>query len=148
MRREETVEIPKRRHEELLDIENKYNNETTRYKACIWVMYNSRGVDFNFRVVDSKLAKSLAYNSRKDMIIDLKNKGYMKEDEETHTQKSLSSDLITTPSGSKVSISMDLVMTLSRERDCSMTIDKILAYAIETTKGIDEANSDKFLKIE
>ena len=148
MRREETVTMSKRRVQELEDIEHKYKSEVPMYRACIAIMYNSKGTDFNFRQVDSKLAKSLSYNSRKDMIIDLKNKGYMNEDEETHIQKSLSSHLRTTPSGSTVSISRELVMELSKDRGCDIDIDKILAYAVETTKGIEEANNDKFLQLE
>lgn len=145
MRREETVTLPKKRLEELLDIETKYNNEIYVYRACIGIMYNSKGTDFNFRIVDSKLAKSLQYNSRQDMIRDLEYKGYIKWGS---LCKSLSSELTTTPSGSRVSISRELVMDLSKERGCDIDTDKIFAYAVETTKGIEESNNDKFLKIE
>lgn len=83
MRNSDTVTITKEMFGEFLE----YKRRCIVFGRCIAIMYNSKGTDFNFRIVDSKLAKSLGYNSRKDMIIDLKHKGYMKEDEETHTQK-------------------------------------------------------------
>lgn len=144
MRNSDTVTITKEMYGEFLE----YKRRCIVFGRCIAIMYNSKGTDFNFRIVDSKLAKSLGYNSRKDMIIDLKHKGYMKEDEETHTQKSLSSQLTTTPSGSTVSISRELVIALSEDRGCCIDTDKIFAYAVETTKGIEESSNDKFLKIE